>query len=181
MKSYIYFIGGKKILEKEGGKDASAKFDQFHKKEVLQQYANLCIGSVAAAPAAAAKPFRTARKTAADQNMFGEQTPYGDPMVCIFSYIIIISYSGIKACLLPFTMKAMSNSVLLAVNLSTRKSWYVENYTNMIFCSLMLLNGTKPKKFHKIWFANLLKLACCPSFVANGPWNTFPKSNQLVV
>lgn len=32
---------------REGGKDATAKFDQFHKREVLSKYANLLVGSIA--------------------------------------------------------------------------------------------------------------------------------------
>ncbi|XP_049848723.1 uncharacterized protein LOC126316672 [Schistocerca gregaria] len=39
--------GGKKILQRVGGKDATVQFDQYHKREVLEKYKGLSIGEIA--------------------------------------------------------------------------------------------------------------------------------------
>jgi len=78
--------GGKKVLFNVGGKDATAQFDQFHKKETLLKYGpQLYVGKLAAAEhikemreqrePASAKPMELALSPEA----FGEQIPYGDP------------------------------------------------------------------------------------------------------
>jgi len=76
--------GGKKVIVNEAGKDATKKFNMFHKPEVLVKYgAQLLVGTVGSA-AAAAKPSAAAAETkkaakAPHPNRFGELVPYGDP------------------------------------------------------------------------------------------------------
>lgn len=92
--------GGKKVILKVAGQDATKQFNLFHKPSVLTKYGpQLIKGSVsggaapaAAAPKAAAAPSqqdKAAAKAAAaakmakalqpGPNAFGELVPYGDP------------------------------------------------------------------------------------------------------
>ena len=56
--------GGRKVLLKVGGQDASKQFQSFHKPEVLQKYSKLCIGAVAGTAAASAAPSSPSTSTA---------------------------------------------------------------------------------------------------------------------
>ena len=72
--------GGKKVLINVGGKDATAQFDQFHKKEVLLKYGpQLYVGKVAAAGASSSSSSKGASPIPDSANAFGEMVPYGDP------------------------------------------------------------------------------------------------------
>lgn len=84
--------GGKKVVLKEAGKDATAKFDAFHKPDVLLKYgAALYVGDLSVAPpaakaapdapavsAGAAGRARRAEASGAPA-AFGELVPHGDP------------------------------------------------------------------------------------------------------
>lgn len=80
---YNFFLGGKKILMNEGGKDASGKFDQFHKRELLGQYQHLVVGEVnkqSAAPAKKQAEVPTVKRNNKQEELFfGELVPFGDP------------------------------------------------------------------------------------------------------
>lgn len=70
--------GGKKILMRECGKDATEKFMQFHKPEVLAQHAKMQIGVLATAePSSEGKAKKTEQPN--DPRDFGDLVPYGDP------------------------------------------------------------------------------------------------------
>ena len=96
--------GGKKVLVNEAGKEATKKFDMFHKPDVLKKYGDkLIVGELAgsggsmmnaapeqqSAPAAQAPRARSsgapssaksaAQMTADNPNFYGELVPYGDP------------------------------------------------------------------------------------------------------
>jgi len=83
--------GGKKVLAKVGGQDATKQFHAFHKPEVLVKYSSqLYKGDVAGgAPAVAvaaateAKPVRAplpaGKALALSDKSFGDGLPYGDP------------------------------------------------------------------------------------------------------
>lgn len=94
--------GGKKVLLKKGGKDASKEFKTFHNASIMQKLGlPMQIGVIgtatgdepkeqkakpaAAAPAPAPTQQQAARSTPAGelvthtQALFGEQYPYGDP------------------------------------------------------------------------------------------------------
>lgn len=69
--------GGKKILLREGGKDATEKFKQFHSPGVLEKYGSMMqIGTLEVASAAPAKAVEAAPRDVRD---FGDLVPYGDP------------------------------------------------------------------------------------------------------
>eukprot|EP01113_Clastostelium_recurvatum_P024127 TRINITY_DN287_c0_g1_i1.p1 TRINITY_DN287_c0_g1~~TRINITY_DN287_c0_g1_i1.p1 ORF type:complete len:1181 (-),score=481.34 TRINITY_DN287_c0_g1_i1:55-3597(-) len=75
--------GGKKVILKVAGKDASKEFDKFHNlAQVMGKFGpQLCIGDVveesAPAPAAAAADDASTEDDTSPQ--FGNQVPYGDP------------------------------------------------------------------------------------------------------
>lgn len=85
--------GGKKIVLKYAGKDATKEFNGLHKPEVLVQHARLLKGKLAAAApvarAASAAPVAKAaapRKAPVEQKedkveMYGAGIPFGDPCV----------------------------------------------------------------------------------------------------
>ncbi|KAJ3130039.1 hypothetical protein HK098_006751 [Nowakowskiella sp. JEL0407] len=71
--------GGKKVLLKVAGTDASKQFAQFHSEDVLSKYSNLCIGELSTA--AATQPISKVKqpsKDANDESLFGELVPFGD-------------------------------------------------------------------------------------------------------
>ncbi|KAF9959311.1 hypothetical protein BGZ72_009888 [Mortierella alpina] len=73
--------GGKKILLKNAGMDATKQFDAFHNAGVLEKYGDLCIGVIGEppkdnAPAAAAENTTSAED---DELQFGDMVPFGDP------------------------------------------------------------------------------------------------------
>eukprot|EP01096_Ripella_sp_DP13-Kostka_P010118 TRINITY_DN393_c0_g1_i1.p1 TRINITY_DN393_c0_g1~~TRINITY_DN393_c0_g1_i1.p1 ORF type:complete len:597 (+),score=292.92 TRINITY_DN393_c0_g1_i1:148-1791(+) len=99
--------GGKKVLVKVGGQDASKQFQNFHKPEVLQKYSNLQIGVVAGTAAAAAASSSSSSSASTSTaivpvkvspapvltpsldggfyykglaDKYGEQIPFGDPV-----------------------------------------------------------------------------------------------------
>ncbi|KAI9492246.1 acyl-CoA dehydrogenase/oxidase [Zychaea mexicana] len=84
--------GGKKVLVKMAGKDATKKFKQFHNDAIMQRVGlPMQIGvigaekkeeapkPVAAAAAAAAAPLTPGKLVSADEARFGDGFPYGDP------------------------------------------------------------------------------------------------------
>ncbi|KAI9256662.1 acyl-CoA dehydrogenase/oxidase [Phascolomyces articulosus] len=88
--------GGKKVLVKIAGKDATKKFKQFHNDAIMQRVGlPMQIGVIGgaekkeeaapkaapapAAPAAAATPVISGELVTADQAKFGNGIPYGDP------------------------------------------------------------------------------------------------------
>lgn len=74
--------GGKKVVLNLAGKDATEKFNQLHKPEVLTQWGpQLYIGDVASASSSAKAPAAAAASntTKVPANVFGELVPYGDP------------------------------------------------------------------------------------------------------
>uniref|UniRef100_A0A0G4IBZ9 Cytochrome b5 heme-binding domain-containing protein n=1 Tax=Chromera velia CCMP2878 TaxID=1169474 RepID=A0A0G4IBZ9_9ALVE len=74
--------GGKKILLKAAGQDASAQFDKFHDvTKVLKQYEDLKIGTIGTGTAAAESSSAGSPAIIDDEEMglFGDMVPYGDP------------------------------------------------------------------------------------------------------
>jgi hypothetical protein len=77
--------GGKKILLKVAGQDASKQFDQFHSKSVLEKYGpSLFKGDLGGAkPAAAAVAQKQEEEKPLEGleegDMFGDGIPFGDP------------------------------------------------------------------------------------------------------
>ncbi|KAF9955402.1 hypothetical protein BGZ65_003410 [Modicella reniformis] len=72
--------GGKKIILKNAGTDATKQFDAFHNAGVLEKYGALCIGVIGEAPKEAAPEAEQAADDDDDDEMqFGEMVPFGDP------------------------------------------------------------------------------------------------------
>ncbi|KAF9341555.1 hypothetical protein BGZ91_006633 [Linnemannia elongata] len=72
--------GGKKILLKNAGMDATKQFDAFHNAGVLEKYGALCIGVIGEAPKeGGAAPTAAAPVDDDDELQFGEMVPFGDP------------------------------------------------------------------------------------------------------
>eukprot|EP00457_Paulinella_chromatophora_P002742 gb/GEZN01002747.1/.p1 GENE.gb/GEZN01002747.1/~~gb/GEZN01002747.1/.p1 ORF type:complete len:526 (-),score=52.68 gb/GEZN01002747.1/:770-2347(-) len=73
--------GGTKILLKQGGKDASKLFAQFHKPSVLPRFQHLIVGQI---PGAVSSPATTVgqkveQRPRHSKSSFGDLVPYGDP------------------------------------------------------------------------------------------------------
>ncbi|KAG0054774.1 hypothetical protein BGZ83_010450 [Gryganskiella cystojenkinii] len=72
--------GGKKIILKNAGTDATKQFDAFHNAGVLEKYGALCIGVIDGAPQSGeAAPAATSSTADDDEMQFGEMIPFGDP------------------------------------------------------------------------------------------------------
>ncbi|CAG8460677.1 12755_t:CDS:2 [Ambispora gerdemannii] len=72
--------GGKKILQKVGGQDATKQFDNFHNASVLDKYGpQLYIGDIGDAAAQAAATKNEDLVTSAEDAQFGDLVPFGDP------------------------------------------------------------------------------------------------------
>ncbi|KAF9296345.1 hypothetical protein BGZ74_010381, partial [Mortierella antarctica] len=70
--------GGKKIVLKNAGTDATKQFDAFHNAGVLEKYGALCIGSVGEPPKEGT-PVAAAVSADDDDRTFGDMIPFGDP------------------------------------------------------------------------------------------------------
>ncbi|KAG0030499.1 hypothetical protein BGZ82_007406 [Podila clonocystis] len=70
--------GGKKIILKNAGTDATKQFDAFHNAGVLEKYGALCIGVIGEAPKDG-PPSAAAAAIEDDDRTFGEMIPFGDP------------------------------------------------------------------------------------------------------
>ncbi|KAF9898280.1 hypothetical protein BX616_004253 [Lobosporangium transversale] len=72
--------GGKKIILKNAGTDATKQFDAFHNPNVLKNYGALCIGVIGEPPKenVEAAPASTANDED-DEMQFGDMVPFGDP------------------------------------------------------------------------------------------------------
>jgi len=73
--------GGKNVILKVSGKDATKEFLSFHNaKDVLNKYGKeLCIGILGTAVEKETHPSTTGTTTTPSLTTFGELTPYGDP------------------------------------------------------------------------------------------------------
>lgn len=70
--------GGKKVLVRVAGTDASKQFDQFHNKSILQQYHDrLYVGDVGSAQAAVSSEPAAPLEGLQQGETFGELVPYG--------------------------------------------------------------------------------------------------------
>jgi len=110
--------GGKKIIVKVAGQDASKQFHTFHKAEqVLAKYGpQLCIGTVASlsssppvqrtspAKSAASAPKGPSKDASrnASQKHFGELIPYGDPSWYCSAFVVVVPwtplYQAMRVC-----------------------------------------------------------------------------------
>lgn len=113
---FFPFLGGKKILQKVGGKDASKQFWKYHNEAILKKYkSSLQVGSLDSKkkveepakpdPAVAAPKATPAASKAVTKNAnqdetealeaYGDQIPFGDPswyqnVSCKSNYILKI-------------------------------------------------------------------------------------------
>ncbi|KAF9426462.1 hypothetical protein BGZ94_006489 [Podila epigama] len=71
--------GGKKIILKNAGTDATKQFDAFHNAGVLEKYGALCIGVIGEPPKDGPAPAATESSEYDDEKTFGEMIPFGDP------------------------------------------------------------------------------------------------------
>ena len=93
---YTLIVGGKKIIQRVAGKDASKQFWKYHNEGILKKYkAKLQVGSLDTKPKAVVKPDPAVaapmpEKAAAPVvkkneeesealEAFGDQVPFGDP------------------------------------------------------------------------------------------------------
>jgi alkylation response protein AidB-like acyl-CoA dehydrogenase/predicted heme/steroid binding protein len=72
--------GGKKIVLKVAGQDASKQFDNFHNQAILDKYTpKLCIGEIGSASSSSASASNEQADEEIELTRFGELVPYGDP------------------------------------------------------------------------------------------------------
>lgn len=82
MYKSIYFpAGGKKILLKVAGKDASKQFEQFHNAQIMENVGLPMQIGVIGGGAEESKPAK-AKPAAESENRVGDMVPYGDPTDC---------------------------------------------------------------------------------------------------
>ena len=68
-----------KILLRQGGKDATKQFENFHRPSVLSRYEHLVIGYVEGTAAAKTTTSAAAQRPVHSATSFGDLIPYGDP------------------------------------------------------------------------------------------------------
>ena len=152
--------GGKKILQKVGGKDASKQFWKYHNAGILKKYQKqLQVGSLdskpksAAPPAAAPKPKQQAPKAVAQAKPaeeeaealepFGQQIPFADPSW--YQSVCFGPTFNLPPCLCPasfswigwLTVRNLANSITLPT--STKR---------MQPSGLRCGNGLRPRLSH---------------------------------
>ncbi|KAF9585682.1 hypothetical protein BGW38_001235 [Lunasporangiospora selenospora] len=71
--------GGKKIILKNAGTDATKQFDAFHGPGVLEKHGALCIGVIGEPPKEGAAESAAEAASEDDERQFGEMIPFGDP------------------------------------------------------------------------------------------------------
>jgi hypothetical protein len=74
----LWAIGGKKVLTKVAGMDASKKFKMFHSPDVLKKHSHLLIGTLANSQGGK-DTGRKDRKAVVAGDAYGDGMPYGDP------------------------------------------------------------------------------------------------------